>query len=473
MSFQISGEQLESIQPLPLPSSCDHVVPQDEMDDGASERLFALKDRNKALAELKLYFPDLPINTMPQWMSFLTTFVCNLRCPHCETHGTPELHRYYNSKKLDMPSETLSRVAKQSLPWADEFCLSMSGEPLATPNLQMTLQELGRHGAKLDLTTNGTYFSKDTLLQLIPITSKIQISIDGATQLTCEAIRLGAKFRKLLGNIRLLTRTLELLPAAMRPPVCISFTIMGSNIRDLPELARMGAALGIQAVHGHFVIVNEFQHVRNEVVEKHKALYNAYYQRAHEVAKETGVILLIPPLFPGIEPDVNAPIGGEGMIIREFPESYYEGLPSPESWLDQAAIEKEASGIATRLVSRSRVMAEAPENHDRMMSGRASVPEWSFQFLKWRLDRYKEMLRQNGQKIKYCDMLHKRMYVSPGGDVTPCCVFGTPVLGNVNKNTVEEIWNGDAYNEFRRRFRSSDPFDCCKNCIHVEYRPLG
>jgi radical SAM protein with 4Fe4S-binding SPASM domain len=472
MSSQMLRKQLEKIRPLPPLPSRDDRVPQGEVDDNSYERFYTLKDRNKDLSEIKMYLPDLPFHTMPQWMSLLTTFVCNLRCPHCETHGTPELHRHYNNKKLDMPYETLSRVAKQSLPWADEFCLTMSGEPLATPNLQKALHELSQYGAKLDLTTNGTYFSKETLLQLIPMTSKFQISIDGATQLTCEAIRLGVKFKKLLGSIRLLTRTLELLPAAMRPPVCISFTIMGSNIRDLPELVRMASGLGIQAAHGHFVIVNELVHVRNEVVEKHKALYNAYYQRAHALAEEMGVILIIPPPFPGIEEDAAAPVGGDGMIINQFPENHYETLPAPESWLDHAAIETEASEIAAHLVSKIPAPVEAPERHEGVMSGGASIRDKSFEFLEWCQDTYKEMLRHNGQKIKYCDMLHKRMYVSPGGDATPCCVFGTPVLGNVNNNTVEEIWNGELYKEFRRRFRSSDPVDCCKNCIHVQYRSV-
>ncbi|MGB7623406.1 MAG: radical SAM/SPASM domain-containing protein, partial [Terriglobia bacterium] len=469
MNSQILRKQLEKIRPLPpLPSRDDH-VPQSEVDDDSYERFYTLKDRNKDLSEIKMYLPDLPFHTMPQWMSFLTTFVCNLRCPHCETHGTPELHRFYNSKKLDMPYETLSRVAKQSLPWADEFCLTMSGEPLATPDLQRTLRELGQYGAKLDLTTNGTYFSKETLLQLIPMTSKIQISIDGATQLTCEAIRLGVKFKKLLGNIRLLTRTLELLPEAMRPPVCISFTIMGSNLRDLPELVRMASALGIQAVHGHFVIVNELVHVRNEVVEKHKPIYNAYYQRAHALAEKMGVILIIPPPFPEIEGDAAAPVGGEGMIINHLSENYYETLLAPESWLDHAAIETEASEIASRLVSEIPAPAGALDGQDGALPDGAFIRDKSFEFLEWCQDIYKEMLRHNGQKIKYCDMLHKRMYISPGGDVTPCCVFGTSVLGNVNDNTVEEIWNGEPYKEFRRRFRSSDPVDCCKNCIHVQY----
>jgi MoaA/NifB/PqqE/SkfB family radical SAM enzyme len=39
------------------------------------------------------------------------------------------------------------------------------------------------------------------------------------------------------------------------------------------------------------------------------------------------------------------------------------------------------------------------------------------------------------------------------GSVMPCCYCGTPI-GNIYDQPLEEIWNGEAYNAFRRRTRS-------------------
>ena len=63
------------------------------------------------------------------------------------------------------------------------------------------------------------------------------------------------------------------------------------------------------------------------------------------------------------------------------------------------------------------------------------------------------------------------MYVTCEGDVTPCSEISDPEwlgdlkLGNVFETPVMEIWNGAAYQEFRRRLASSDPVTFCSRCL--------
>jgi radical SAM protein with 4Fe4S-binding SPASM domain len=61
--------------------------------------------------------------------------------------------------------------------------------------------------------------------------------------------------------------------------------------------------------------------------------------------------------------------------------------------------------------------------------------------------------------------------VSADGNVYPCCFVPfveqnreTTILGNAFEQPLAEIWNGPRYQEFRRRFLSDRPFDCCKDC---------
>jgi MoaA/NifB/PqqE/SkfB family radical SAM enzyme len=49
------------------------------------------------------------------------------------------------------------------------------------------------------------------------------------------------------------------------------------------------------------------------------------------------------------------------------------------------------------------------------------------------------------------------------GDVAACCVPGT-VMGNLNENTMEEIWNGPRYRELRTTVNSSKPSPVCAAC---------
>ncbi|HET9493150.1 MAG TPA: radical SAM protein [Chloroflexia bacterium] len=65
-------------------------------------------------------------------------------------------------------------------------------------------------------------------------------------------------------------------------------------------------------------------------------------------------------------------------------------------------------------------------------------------------------------------------YITANGNVLSCCFvpfashdyaqMGDLILGNAFERPFEEIWNGAAYGEFRRRILTDDPARCCKGC---------
>ena len=63
------------------------------------------------------------------------------------------------------------------------------------------------------------------------------------------------------------------------------------------------------------------------------------------------------------------------------------------------------------------------------------------------------------------------MYISARGSAFPCCIapFSTVdlsqlSLGNAFTQDLASIWNGERYQEFRRRLLSAEPPECCKGC---------
>ena len=63
------------------------------------------------------------------------------------------------------------------------------------------------------------------------------------------------------------------------------------------------------------------------------------------------------------------------------------------------------------------------------------------------------------------------MYISARGSTFPCCIapFSTKdlsglSLGNAFTQDLAGIWNGERYQDFRRRLLSADPPECCKGC---------
>jgi radical SAM protein with 4Fe4S-binding SPASM domain len=70
-----------------------------------------------------------------------------------------------------------------------------------------------------------------------------------------------------------------------------------------------------------------------------------------------------------------------------------------------------------------------------------------------------------------CTRPWRSTYVTANGNVLPCCIapFATRdydgiVLGNVFERPIAEIWNGPAYDAFRRAHASDDPPEACRGC---------
>ena len=69
--------------------------------------------------------------------------------------------------------------------------------------------------------------------------------------------------------------------------------------------------------------------------------------------------------------------------------------------------------------------------------------------------------------LNHCWKMWHSCVVTWDGKVVPCCFDKDAhfVLGDLNKNTFEEIWKGDKYNEFRSTLlRSRSEIEICKNC---------
>lgn len=66
----------------------------------------------------------------------------------------------------------------------------------------------------------------------------------------------------------------------------------------------------------------------------------------------------------------------------------------------------------------------------------------------------------------FCPMAMNYVKVTPDGKVYPCCRGPDELeMGNVLEQPFDEIWNGPAYQEFRRRMFAADYPDVCASCL--------
>lgn len=70
-----------------------------------------------------------------------------------------------------------------------------------------------------------------------------------------------------------------------------------------------------------------------------------------------------------------------------------------------------------------------------------------------------------------CRRPRSSTYVTANGNVLPCCIapfsttdYASITLGNLSEASLEQVWNGEVYQEFRKRFDSDNPPDCCRRC---------
>lgn len=72
---------------------------------------------------------------------------------------------------------------------------------------------------------------------------------------------------------------------------------------------------------------------------------------------------------------------------------------------------------------------------------------------------------------RQCRRPREVAYITAWGNVLPCCIspfsfldYDSLVLGNVFEQSLERIWRGERFREFRKKHQSSDPPGCCAGC---------
>ncbi len=184
------------------------------------------------------------LSAYPAVIYIEATSTCNLRCPMCPiTMDLPEYRYSVKHFQLD-----LLEKLKAPLRHARRCFLSGGGEPLLHPRLFEIIKAVKNAGAEVIFNSNGTLLGEKEALRFIEAGVEcISFSIDGATRGTYEAIRVPAKFEKVLANIRRLAR-LKKEANSSTPYINIQFTVIDANHREIPGLIPLARSLGANQV---------------------------------------------------------------------------------------------------------------------------------------------------------------------------------------------------------------------------------
>jgi glycosyltransferase involved in cell wall biosynthesis/MoaA/NifB/PqqE/SkfB family radical SAM enzyme len=238
---------------------------------------------------------------------------CNLKCVMCEEHSphSPlQARRKQDGKpRRLMPFEMIERIIAEAAPHGlREVIPSTMGEPLLYEHFEGILDLCHRHNVKLNLTTNGTFPRLGATAwaeRIVPVTSDVKISWNGATKATHEAIMLGSRWEKVVENARdfIKVRDAHAEAGGNRCRVTFQLTFLESNVAELADMVRLAIELGVDRVKGHHLWAH-FDEIREqsmrrspEAIERWNQAVLAARAVAHERPLPNGKYVLLENIF--------------------------------------------------------------------------------------------------------------------------------------------------------------------------------
>jgi MoaA/NifB/PqqE/SkfB family radical SAM enzyme len=144
-----------------------------------------------------------------------------------------------------------------------------------------------------NLTTNGTFprlGAAAWAALLVPVTSDVKISWNGATKATHESIMLGSHWEKVVDSARtfIAARDAHAAAGGNRCRVTFQLTFLEANISELPDMVRLAIELGVDRVKGHHLWAH-FQEIHDQSMRRNPdaiARWNRAVLAAREAASE-------------------------------------------------------------------------------------------------------------------------------------------------------------------------------------------
>jgi glycosyltransferase involved in cell wall biosynthesis/MoaA/NifB/PqqE/SkfB family radical SAM enzyme len=264
---------------------------------------------------------------------------CNLKCIMCEEHSPysdfiPALYKETGVKRRRMKFETVEDIFRQAENLGvKEIIPSTMGEPLLYKEFDKIFELAEQKNIKINLTTNGT-FPKKSVIEwaklIVPNTTDVKISWNGATKETSEKVMQGIDFEKAIQNVKefIKFRDEHLVKTGYFCRVTFQLTFMQNNMHELADIIKLAAELGVDRVKGHQLWAH-FEEIKNlsmKVSKERIAQWNYYVNEAYmaqeQFRKPNGDRVLLENIIPLSEKENSA-----------VPEDYECPFLTKELWI--------------------------------------------------------------------------------------------------------------------------------------------
>lgn len=240
---------------------------------------------------------------------------CNLSCTMCEEHSpfSNYIKTELGGKHRRMPKEWLEPIFEQAqLLGVSEIIPSTMGEPLIYKHFAHFVELCYKYAIKMNLTTNGT-FPKTTEKSveewahlIVPITTDIKISWNGASAETAQKVMLGINFDETVDNVRRFVsiRNKHYEETGYYCRVTFQLTFMQNNMHELTNIIKLAAELDVDRVKGHqlWAHFEEIESLSFKTNADSIAVWNSYVEDAYaaqqQYRKPNGEMVLLENIVP-------------------------------------------------------------------------------------------------------------------------------------------------------------------------------
>ena len=264
---------------------------------------------------------------------------CNYHCIMCEEHSE------YSNFNQKLKAQGIDKPRRMPIEWLPKIFLDMKdlgvrevipstmGEPLLYQGIDEFYDLAKQYGFKVNLTTNGS-FPKKTIEEwakiIIPNTSDVKISLNGAKKETSEKIMKGSSYDRQIANIKYLVKYRDewFKEHGTYCSITLQLTFMLCNMNELAEIVKLSASLGVDRIKGHHLWTH-FDEIKKQSMKYNSqsiGLWNKYVDEAEtaqelyrkpngEKIKLENIIKLSEDKGESIPKDYNCPFLGKELWI--------------------------------------------------------------------------------------------------------------------------------------------------------------
>ncbi len=192
---------------------------------------------------LSKYFKKLIYSGLPISIAIEPTTSCNLRCPECPS-GLRSFTRPTGMLQEDLFKKVIDELESTLLYLTFYF----QGEPYLHPKFTELVRYASQKGIYTSTSTNAHYLNEENAKKtVLSGLDRLIISIDGTSQETYQAYRVGGKLEKVIEgtkNILYWKKHLQ----SKTPYVIFQFLVVKPNEHQIEEIQRIGKEIGVDEV---------------------------------------------------------------------------------------------------------------------------------------------------------------------------------------------------------------------------------